>query len=211
MMKTFAAFLLGLLCAGVGIWSFLYFHQGEHLRPVITQLRQLNQLETAMLSMETILDKDYTVTDDLPWLPDFMKPLGKYIPSGGDKYLFMAHGDAVAGFDFARLAEGDIQHKGESVTLKLPPPEIFSIRLDSARSKIYNRDRGTWAILTGHDLAHEDQIRRDAESALKSAACQSDLLTAAADSGRKQVTALLKGLGFTDVQIDIPAGKCATL
>ncbi len=208
MMKTFSAFLLGLLCAGGALW-WLYHARQPESPAVITQLRQLNRLETAMLSMETILDKDYTVADDLAWLPEFLKPLGKYIPSGGDKYLFMAHGDAVAGFDFARLAEGDIQRKGESVKLKLPPPEVFSIRLDSARSKIYNRDRGSWAILTGHDLGHEDQIRRDAESALNAAACKSDLLTYAADSGRKQVTALLKGLGFTDVQIEIPAGKCA--
>lgn len=157
---------------------------------VITAIRALNRLETAAFTMERVIDRsEPTVSETL----------------FGDRILFVARGEAVAGLDLARLTEGAVSAEGTAVALTLPPPEIFSVRLDNAASHVYDRKLG-W--LTAGDPALEGKVRAAAETQLRAAACGGGLLASARDNGEKQLRALLARMGFKKIEVKIPEGKC---
>src|SRR5664279_1730482 len=91
---------------------------------VVNRIQKLQRLETVVYTM----DKLVTGAKQNPIFPDFL---------AGDKLLLLVHGEVVAGIDFSRLQPGDVRVEGKQVHLRLPPPQIFSTRLDSARTRVY--------------------------------------------------------------------------
>src|SRR4051794_3336591 len=93
---------------------------------VVDRIQRLQRIETVVYTM----DKLVTGAKENPIFPDFL---------AGDKLLLMVHGEVVAGIDFSHLKPGDVRVDGKVVHLHLPLPQIFSTRLDSARTRVYSR------------------------------------------------------------------------
>ena len=190
--------LLTLVLVVAGLWKLTgiglqqassLLHGGElHVivdQPtVIRQIRALQRLETVSYSM----DKIVSGARENPVLPSFL---------AGDRLLLMVHGEVIAGVDLSKLQPSDVVVHGRNVSIQLPPPEIFTTRLDNAKTQVYSRDTG---LFSTPDPKLESEVRVEAERQLQGAALQDGILTTAAKNGRQTLTSLLTGLGFANVE-----------
>jgi hypothetical protein len=109
----------------------------------------------------------------------------------------LVHGEVVAGVDFARLNSGDVTVEGKHVRLHLPEAQVFSTRLDNARTRVYSRQTG-WLVPVDPNL--ETKVRQEAERQIQQAALTDGILKTAHQNARTTLTGLLQGLGFTSVE-----------
>jgi len=153
---------------------------------VVDRIQQLQRLETVVYTM----DKLVTGAKENPLLPDFL---------AGDRLLMMVHGEVVAGIDFSNLEPGDVRVDGKQVHLHLPASQVFSTRLDNAKSRVYSRQTG---LLVSTDPNLETQVRQEAERQLQEAALADGILRNAQQNAASTITSLLHGLGFEKIDFD---------
>src|SRR5271166_1173587 len=191
--------LLVILAIGASIWAFTgfgLFEVGRMVRggqvhisldqpTVIRQIRELQRLETVSYTMDKIISGER----ENPVLPRFL---------AGDRLLLIVHGEAIAGVDLSKLQPSDVVVKGRSVSIRLPQAEIFTVRLDNARSRVYSRDTG---LFSTPDPNLEGEVRQEAERQLQAAALQDGILKTGDQNARQTLTSLLTGLGFGNVEI----------
>ena len=153
---------------------------------VVDRIQKLQRLETVVYTM----DKVVSGAKENPIFPDFL---------AGDRLLMLVHGDVVAGIDFSSLKPGDVQVQGKQVHIHLPAAQVFSTRLDSARTRVYSRQTG---LLVPTDPDLETQVSQEAERQLSAAALADGILRTAQQNGTATITSLLQGLGFEKIDLD---------
>lgn len=151
---------------------------------VVDRIQRLQRLETVVYTM----DKLVTGARENPIFPDFL---------AGDRLLMLVHGEVVAGIDFSNLKPGDVRVDGKEVRLHLPSSQVFSTRLDSAKTRVYSRQTG---LLVPTDPNLETQVRQEAERELQEAALADGILQTAQQNAASTITSLLQGLGFEKVE-----------
>ena len=150
---------------------------------VVDHIQRLQRLETVVYTM----DKLVTGAKESRIFPDFL---------AGDRLLMMVHGEVVAGIDFSNLKPGDVRVEGRRIYLRLPEPQIFSTRIDSAKTRVYSRETG---LLVAADPNLETQVREEAERQLQEAALADGILPTAKQNGVSTIESLLRGLGFEKI------------
>ncbi|MEO7032700.1 MAG: DUF4230 domain-containing protein [Polyangiaceae bacterium] len=165
------------------------------LRPtpnVLVAVQDLARLESASFHMERVID-----------LTDKQSQLFGLIQTE-DAILLVAVANVSAGVDLQKLTADDIVADSEkkSVKLTLPPPELFHAELDN--SKTYVHTRHTGALATRQENL-ETRARQEAERTLVDAALQGGLLNRASDNAKRAVEALLRGLGYEQVEVTVRA------
>lgn len=153
---------------------------------VVDRIQRLQRLETVVYTM----DKLVTGAKQNPLLPDFLT---------GDRLLMMVHGEVVAGIDFSNLKPADVRLDGKQVHLHLPAAQVFSTRLDSAKTRVYSRQTG---LLVSSDPNLETEVRQEAERQLQEAALADGILRTAQQNAGSTISSLLQGLGFEKVDFD---------
>jgi hypothetical protein len=153
---------------------------------VVDRIQQLQRLETVVYTM----DKLVTGAKENPVFPDFL---------AGDRLLMLVHGEVVAGIDFSNLKPGDVRVDGKVVHLHLPAAQVFSTRLDSAKTRVYSRQTG---LLVPTDPNLETQVRQEAERQLQAAAFADGILRTAQQNATGTITSLLLGLGFEKIEFE---------
>ncbi|HLX82670.1 MAG TPA: DUF4230 domain-containing protein [Terriglobales bacterium] len=153
---------------------------------VVDRIQRLQRLETVVYTM----DKLVTGAKENPLLPDFLT---------GDRLLMLVHGEVVAGIDFSDLKPPDVKIDGKQVHLHLPAAQVFSTRLDSAKTRVYSRQTG---LLVPTDPNLETQVRQEAERQLQEAALADGILRTAQQNATSTLTSLLQGLGFETITFD---------
>jgi hypothetical protein len=191
--------LLAMLLIGAALWAFTgfgLFEFGRMLRggqvhisvdrpTVIRQIRALQRLETVSYTMDKIISGER----ENPVLPKFL---------AGDRLLLVVHGEAIAGVDLSKLQPSNVVVIGRSVSIHLPQAEIFTVRLDNAKTRVYSRDTG---LFSTPDPNLEGEVRQEAERQLQAAALQDGILKTADQNARQTLTIMLTGLGFGNVEI----------
>src|ERR1700723_147625 len=191
--------MLGLVLAGLAGWFVLAHNSGRDWlgrvwsaatgrtlsidvsQPtVVDRIQRLQRLETVIYTM----DKIVSGARENPILPNFL---------AGDRLLMMVHGEVVAGIDFSNLKPGDVRVEGKQIRLHLPVSQVFSTRIDSARTRVYSRKTG---LLVAIDPNLETQVRQEAEHQLQESAVADGILRTAQDNAASTVNSLLQGLGF---------------
>jgi hypothetical protein len=152
---------------------------------VVRQIQQLQRLETVSYTMDKIISGEHANA----YLPKFL---------AGDRLLLVVHGEVVAGINLAGVQPGDVRIEGQKVSINLPAAEVFSTRIDNARTKVYSRDTG---LFSSPDPNLESEVREEAERQLQQAALQDGILKTAGDNARSTITGMLKGFGFHEVEI----------
>jgi hypothetical protein len=152
---------------------------------VVRQIQQLQRLETVSYTMDKIISGEHANA----YLPKFL---------AGDRLLLVVHGEVVAGINLASLQPGDVRIEGQKVSINLPAAEVFSTRIDNARTKVYSRDTG---LFSSPDPNLESEVREEAERQLQQAALQDGILKTAGENARSTITGMLKGFGFHEVEI----------
>ena len=150
---------------------------------VIVEVRSLARLETAQYSIEKVITAE----------------TGQGALAGlfGDRLLFVAHGQVIAGVDLSRVQASDVSVSPDGVvTMIVPAAEIFVATLDNDKSYVYDRQTG---LLTKGDVTLETQARQVAEQEIRKAALEDGILKLADQNAQSYLERLLKSLGFTAV------------
>ena len=152
---------------------------------VVRQIQQLQRLETVNYTMDKIISGER----ESAFLPKFL---------AGDRLLLVVHGEVVGGIDLGKVQPGDVSVNGHAIALRLPAAEVFSTRIDNAKTRVYSRDTG---LFSTPDPNLESEVRQEAERQLQQAALQDGVLKAAGQNARNTLGSMLKGLGFQQIEI----------
>jgi hypothetical protein len=185
-------FLLGFAVAAVLGAIAVWFVRASATRidtsrpSVVRHIQQLQRLETVVYGMDKIVSGG----QESRYLPKLL---------AGDRLLLIVYGEVTAGVDLSRVDAARVQISGRAVQLSIPPPEIFSARIDNDRTRVYARETG---LFTHPDPNLESDIRREAERQVRQAALDAGILATAAANAHATLTTFLKGLGFDVVEIE---------
>lgn len=149
---------------------------------IINEIRMLARLETIQYSVEKIITAE-TGQEALSAL-------------FGDRLLFVAHGDVIAGVDLSKLKDEDIKMNSGVLQIKLPEAEIFVATLDNEKSYVYDRQTG---ILRKQDVELETLARQAAEKEIHDAAINEGILDQAALNAQVFLDRLLNNIGFEEI------------
>jgi hypothetical protein len=149
---------------------------------IVHDVRSLARLETIQYNLEKVI----TAEIGQETLPSLF----------GDKLLFVAHGEIIAGVDLEKIRPEDMWVKGNILYLRIPDAEIFVTRLDNEKSYVYDRETG---LLTHGDVNLETETRKTAENELRQAALEDGILEQAKINAENYLARLLRGLGYPEV------------
>lgn len=152
---------------------------------VVRQIQALQRLETVNYTMDKIISGER----DSPYLPKFL---------AGDRLLLVVHGEVIGGVDLGKVHPEDVSVNGRTISLRIPAAEVFSTRIDNARTRVYSRDTG---LFSSPDPNLESEVRSEAERQLRQAALQDGVLKTAQQNAHSTLSSLLKGFGFEQVEI----------
>jgi hypothetical protein len=155
---------------------------------VINQIKPLGQLHTSGYFLSTVVDTQMHVG----------------VLNQLQRVLLVACGKVDAGIDLQKLTEKDVKINGNSVTITLPPPEIFDASLYDDRQCTYVvlRDEG---VLLPPNTQLESAAREAAVDNFVNTAKANGILQNALDNAKLQLRSLITLLGFKDINfIDTP-------
>jgi predicted transcriptional regulator len=152
---------------------------------ILNKIQQLERLETVRFYM----DKIVTGERESHYLPEFLS---------GDRLLLIVHGEVIAGIDLSKVKADDIIVREKSVTVRIPKAEVFTVRIDNERTRVYSRATGLFSRV---DPNLETEVRRAAERQLREAAMEEGILKMADKNAQATLTRLLEGLGFERVEL----------
>jgi hypothetical protein len=193
-------FLLALV--GLGAGGYVWFRNAdkhgtadahttvERKTPsVVTAIQSLARLESVSFHIERVVD--IKITEQRLW----------GLVEAEDTLLLVAVGDVIAGVDLGKLKPADItlDEASRQARLVLPPPEVFSARLDSQRTYVHKRD--TDLLATGGQ-GLETEARRRAEVTIHDAALAAGILEHARRNAGHTVRALATAFGYDTVIIE---------
>jgi len=179
------------LATGTGLLQLMAILRGGRTQinvdqpTVVRQIQQLQRLETVRYTMDKIIGGG----SDSTYLPKFLV---------GDRLLLLVHGEVVAGINLAKVQPGDIAVRGRNISIRLPQAEVFSTRVDNAKTRVYSRDTG---LFSSTDPNLETEVRQEGERQLEQSALQDGILKAANQNARNTISSMLQGLGFNQVTI----------
>ena len=156
---------------------------------VILAVRSLGRLETESYHLERVVD-----------LTDHQTQLFGLVTSK-DAILLVAVGDVTAGVDLEHVAPADVDTDWDShsVTLRLPPPSVFSSKLDEQATRVYSR---TTDLIASRHEDLESRARAEAARSMEATAVERGLLDRARGDAERALVGLLKSVGFVDVRIE---------
>ena len=149
---------------------------------IIHNVRSLARLETIQYSMEKIITAEVGQ--------------GVFGFLVGDRILFVAHGEVIAGIDLEKLAPEDLWVIDGVLYVALPPAEIFIATLDNDLSYIYDRDTG---IFTKGNIELETLARQAAVEEILKAAIASGILVQAKINAENYLWRLFNSLGYPEI------------
>lgn len=149
---------------------------------IIHEVRSLARLETIQYSVEKIIAAEVGQ--------------GVFRFLFGDKLIFVAHGDVIAGIDLNKITPSDLFVDDGILYVTLPPAEVFIASLDNDKSYVYDRETG---LLTKGNVDLETEARTAAENEILNAAIEDGILVQAQLNGENYLIRLFQNLGFEDV------------
>lgn len=175
--------------AGVATQVQQFFNPTPTIYPngatVVRQIQSLARLETAQYTLEKVIVAETG-----------QGALGSLF---GDKLLFVAHGEVIAGVDLSELQPNDVVVSPEGrVTIIMPAAQVFISRLDNEKSYVYDRQTG---LFTKGDINLESVARQAAEDQLRDGALEDGILNLAQSNASNVIDRLLRTLNFTEVYI----------
>ena len=186
-------FLLGAVAASLAVgFVFWSLNGGANVRKIdvsqptiLNKIQQLERLETVRFYMDKIVTGEHASR----YLPEFLS---------GDRLLLIVHGEVIAGIDLSKVQANDIIVRDKSVTVRIPKAEIFIVRIDNDKTRVYSRETGLFSRV---DPNLETEVRRAAEQQLREAAMEEGILKIADKNAHATLTRLLEGLGFQQVEL----------
>ncbi len=156
--------------------------------PVVVEgIRGLDQLATVRVTESIIVTRESG--------GDF---LGRLF--SGEKVLLVATGNVEAGVDLSGVGGNDVRVTNDTVTIRLPEPEVLSASLDEDKTRVYDRDYSPLNLRPDDDLVEE--ARSTAEERIEAAARENGILDTAETNAESSIRAFVKALGFEEVRFE---------
>jgi hypothetical protein len=149
---------------------------------IIHEVRSLARLETIKFSLEKIITAE-TRQGVFEWLV-------------GDRLIFIAHGEVIAGIDLNKLDPEKMEVRDGVLFVTLPEAELFVVAIDNKQSYVYDRETG---IFTHGEVNLETEARRAAENEIEKSALEDGILDLAAQNAEAFLDRLFRDLGFPEV------------
>lgn len=149
---------------------------------IIHEIQSLARLETIKFSLEKIITAEIH-QGAFDWLI-------------GDRLLFVAHGEVIAGIDLNKLDPEDLEVKNGVLYVTLPDAEIFITAIDNQQSYVYERDTG---LFTHGEVDLETEARRVAEQEIEKSALEDGILDLAEQNAISFLGRLFRDLGYPEV------------
>lgn len=157
--------------------------------PVVVEgVRELDQLATVRVTESILVTRESGTENALDRL------------FSGEKVLLVASGDVEAGVDLSGVGENDVRVEGETVTIRLPDPEVLSVGLDEEETRVYDRDYSPLNLRPDDDLVEE--ARAEAEERIEAAARENGILDTAETNAEQSIGAFVEVLGFEEVRFE---------
>lgn len=168
----------------------------DRSNPALLQsLQKLNEYRAARANLEQVVDIEH----DTKLVPSFVK---------GERIVLVAAGEVDARVDFRRLGPRalDVSADRKAVVITLPAPERAPARLDLARTRVLDHERGVLdragELLGDGGVDDERQMLLVAQRKLDAAAAADrELLPTAERNTRTMLERLARGLGFERVTV----------
>ena len=217
-MMSWVVLLIGLAAIAFAIYSVQNITKEEPIETitregVITQIQQLNRLQTVAFSVDTV------ITSQRP---------GSWMKLWQDeqKGLFIARGRVEAGIDLSALTPemvqvvqpepvsgNDVQNTETNtsaalmpqINITLPPSEIFSVYLDDI--EIYDWQTGAFGLMQV-DPKILAQAQSMAKKEVLERACRGDVMNMALQNAQTQLQQLFALTGATVTVTTQGAGAC---
>lgn len=149
---------------------------------IIYEVRAVARLETIQYSVEKIITAE--------------ENQGIFAPLLGDRLLFVAHGEVIAGIDMSKIQVEDLWLEDGILHVRLPEPEILVAALDNELSYVYDRDTG---LLTHGDANLETAARQAADQEIRAAALEDGILEQARINAEVFLEKFFQSLGYSPV------------
>jgi hypothetical protein len=187
---------------GIGIGRFDFMERVPIVGPFLFEERP-EQTTTGPVVVEGIQDLDQLAT--VRWtesVPVTRESGGTQLERllVGERILLVAVGRVEAGVDLSELGGDDVRVDGETVTIRLPEPEILSTSLDEERTRVYDRDYSPLNLRPDDDLVED--ARATAVDRVERAARENDILEAAERNAEDSIRAFVTTLGFEEVRFE---------
>jgi hypothetical protein len=161
------------------------------LSVLVTQVRELNRLETASMHVMHVS----TTTQTYELIPDAL---------AGDQMTFLAAGDVIAGVDLSLLERKDVWREGDgTLVMRLPASQILVTRVDNRQSHVISRKTG---ILRRADIDLESRVRQRAEQEIRNESVRRGILNLASQNAEMKLSQFLHTTGFERVKFVNPRG-----
>jgi hypothetical protein len=154
------------------------------LPAVIEQLQPLSRLETEEYFLSTVVEATK---------PRLIGGLGE------EKLLLIACGRVIAGVDLSKLQEEDVRSEGSTVTIKLPPPELFDTVLDEESGCTYIYDH-SHPVLTEPSTELGSEARQRALENFRQTALTNGILEKAYVRAQQEIARLLLLVGYETIE-----------
>jgi hypothetical protein len=187
--------VLLIVCIGITYVVTAFQSSKVSSQAIVKELRALSRYESVVYTVETIVDQG-----------EKQDPLRQIL--FGDRILLIASGEVIAGLDLSMLSESSSRIEGTRIQLSLPPAQILVVRLDSEKTRVYDRQQGIFSAFSQQGKDTESDARLSAEQSIREAACRDKILEKAAENARKQLESLLSAMGFIQIEIVIPDSSC---
>ena len=163
--------------------------------PLLLSIQDLARFEAASGNFQEVID----LQKERAHIPDVIF---------SERTLFVCVGSVDVYVDFSRLAQGDITDSADhkSVTIKLPAPQLEKPNIDHGRSYVFATQQGLINMLGnifGGDPNKQQELYVLGEQRIAEAAKDSGLADRAATNTRQMLTGMLRGLGYTTININI--------
>ena len=177
---------------------------------VVTQIQQLNRLQTVAFSVDTIITSERAGSWMKLWQDE-------------QKALFIAKGRVQAGIDLSMLTPEMVQVVQPTeqieaaddsttpmsimpqITITIPPSEIFAVYLDDI--EIYDWQTGVFGMMQV-DPKILEQAQSMAKSEVLERACRGEVMTVALENAQTQLQQLFSLTGATVTVNTQGAGAC---
>jgi hypothetical protein len=186
-MKAFFQLVLivALMAAGAFLWeklggikSFFSNNTTVSQNIVLQQISSLGKLELVNYQFRDVVESEIHKT---------------LLPNA--KALLIISGKAVGCIDLAKVKEGDINQRGDSLFIRLPAPEICQSAVDHSQSRVY--DVSLFSILDQSQLI--DEAYQKAEEKINDSAIQMGILDETKINANKILKPLLEKIASKKV------------
>jgi len=122
------------------------------------------------------------------------KNISTYLPDAS--VLLIVKADAVGCIDLTKLSAADIDVVGDSVSIRLPQPEICYVKIDHEASKVYDTKMAFF-----REATLVDEAFKSAEKEIYKEVRNSDVLQQTKTNAIHVFRPLLEGLGFAKIHL----------